>query len=220
MEQMVSGVGVLDKSMMVLHAVAAAEQPCTLGALAATTNLPKATTHRLAQALEVHGLLRRDPSGRYLLGLRLVDLGRAANDDWPVIDVARPALESLRSVTGESVQLYVRDGGDRICVISLESSHELRTIVAEGVRLPLGVGSAGRILADDERDGQQARWVASVEERAPGVASVSAAVTVDGALVAAVGISGPVARFGTDPGTRFGAAVARCATAIEVALRR
>ena len=217
---MVSGVGVLDKSMMVLQAVAAAEQPCTLGALAATTNLPKATTHRLAQALEVHGLLRRDPSGRYLLGLRLVDLGRAANDDWPVIDVARPALESLRSVTGESVQLYVRDGGDRICVISLESSHELRTIVAEGVRLPLGVGSAGRILADDERDGQQARWVASVEERAPGVASVSAAVTVDGALVAAVGISGPVARFGTDPGTRFGAAVARCATAIEVALRR
>lgn len=207
--------GVLDKSMAVLHVVATADGPCSLTDLVEATSLPKATAHRLAAALEVHGLVRRDGDGRYLLGDRLIGLGRAAAVAWPIADAAGPALEALRERTGESVQLYRRDGVHRVCVVSLESPHELRTIVDQGARLPLGVGSAGRILAGEApEDG----WVASVGERAPGVASVSAPVVVGGQLVAAVGISGPVDRLGDQPGARFGAAVAQAASAITAAV--
>ena len=215
MEQTLSGVGVLDKSVRVLDAVAESAGPRTLGELVEATGLPKATAHRLASALEVHGLLRRDRDGRYLLGVRLIGLGRAAAEDWPLAEAARPALEELRTVTGESVQLYRRDGEHRVCVVSLESPHELRTIVPQGSRLPLGLGSAGRILAGED-DGRA--WTASVGERAPGVSSVSAPVRVDGRLVAAVGISGPVGRLGEHPGDRHGAAVA-AAAAIGAAAR-
>src|SRR6185369_12184802 len=105
--------------------------------------------HRLAAALEAHGLLRRDLDGRYLLGVRLIGLGLAGADDWPLAQAAGPALGALRDATGESVQLYRRDGDHRVCVVSLESPHELRTIVPQGARLPLGQGSAGRILAGE-----------------------------------------------------------------------
>jgi DNA-binding IclR family transcriptional regulator len=216
MEQTLSGVGVLDKSVRVLDAVAESPGPCTLGELVDATGLPKATAHRLAAALEVHGLLRRDRDGRYLLGVRLIGLGRAAADDWPLAEVARPALEALRDATGESVQLYRRDGDHRVCVVSLESPHELRTIVPQGSRLPLGLGSAGRILSGE---GAGEAWTASVGERAPGVASVSAPVVVDGLLVAAVGISGPVERLGDQPGAAHGAAVVDAADAIAAAAR-
>ena len=217
MEQTLSGVGVLDKSVRVLDAVAESGGPATLGELVEATGLPKATAHRLASALEQHGLLRRDRDGRYLLGVRLIGLGRAAAEDWPLAEAARPALEELRAATGESVQLYRRDGEHRVCVVSLESPHELRTIVAQGSRLPLGLGSAGRILAGEEADRP---WTASVGERAPGVSSVSAPVLVDGRLVAAVGISGPVARLGDQPGERHGRAVAAAALAIGAAAAR
>ncbi|MCU1356647.1 MAG: putative IclR family transcriptional regulator [Acidimicrobiales bacterium] len=211
MEHTVSGVGVLDKSVAVLGAVAAADGPCSLADLVARTGMAKATTHRLAAALEAHGLLRRDGDGRYRLGLRLVALGRSASDDWPLAVAARPALEALRDATHESAQLYVRDGDARVCIASLDSGQELRTIVAEGSRLPLGVGSAGRILTGERpADG----WTASRGERAPGVGSVSAPVVVDGELVAAVGISGPLDRLGDDAGGRHGRAVARAAAAI------
>ncbi|HRW36842.1 MAG: IclR family transcriptional regulator [Acidimicrobiales bacterium] len=215
MERNLRTVGVLDKSMALLDAVASSSGPCRLGDLVAATGIAKPTAHRLAGALEAHGLLGRDDDGAYRLGLRLVGLGHAAAEDWPLGAVARPVLEELRSATGESVQLYVREGDQRTCVVSLESPHELRTIVAEGVRLPLGVGSAGRIL-----DGSAPldRWVASVEERAPGVASVSAAVVADGEPVAVVGISGPVGRLGADPGTRFGPAVEAAAAAVAAAM--
>jgi DNA-binding IclR family transcriptional regulator len=206
---------VLDKSLAVLEAVHAAPGPCTLGDLVAATGLAKATAHRLAGALEDHDLLRRDADGRYRLGLRLVALGRAAAADWPLADAARPALEALRDATGESAQLYVRDGDQRICLVSLDSPHELRTIVAEGARLPLGVGSAGRLL-DGQAPGPHG-WLASAGERAPGVGSVSAPVVVDGAVVAAVGISGPLERLGPEPGPRVGEAVAAAARAVAAA---
>jgi DNA-binding IclR family transcriptional regulator len=217
MGQSVRSVGVLDKSVLVLEAVAASGGGASLAELVAATAISRATLHRLAVALEGHGLLRRTDDGRFALGLRLVGLGHAAAEGWPLAEVARPALAALRDETGESVQLYVREGGHRVCVASLESPHELRTIVAEGAILPLAVGSAGRLLGGEAvRSG----WTASVEERAPGVGSVSAPVLDDrsGAVVAAVGISGPIGRLGTDPGARYGVAVAAAAADIAAAL--
>jgi len=218
MEHTISGVGVLDKSMALLEVVAASDEPCTLGDLIRGTGFAKATTHRLAAALDRHGLLRRDADGRYLLGVRLIGLGRAAADRWSVAEAARPALEALRARTGESVQLYRRDGDHRVCVVSLESAHELRTIVPQGARLALGVGSAGRILAAPPGDVAGRTWVESVGERAPGVASVSAPVVIDGTVVAAVGISGPLDRLGPRPGSVHGRAVVAAAAAIGAAL--
>lgn len=215
---MVSGVGVVDKSVAILGALAEVDGPCSLAELVDRTGISRATAHRLAVALEVHGLVRRDEAGGFALGGRLVELGRAAAGRWPWADRARPVVAALRDATGESAQLYVRDGDHRICLLSLESSAELRTIVAEGARLPLGAGSAGRLLAGEAAP---EGWLASVGERAPGVASVSALVPgLAAGEAAAVGISGPIDRLGQDPGVRFGPAVVATASAIAAALAR
>lgn len=207
----VSGVGVLDKAVDVLDALE--RQPCSLAELVDVTGLPRATAHRLATALEDHGLVRRDGDGRFTLGPRLLALGRAASESWPLAAAARPALVELRDDTAESVQLFVRDGDERVCIAALQSSHGLRTIVPLGARLPLGVGSAGRILAEAA---SHAPWTESVEEREAGVASVSAAVRdASGLVVAAVSVSGPVERTSREPGRRYGDAVAAAARAVE-----
>ncbi len=207
----VTGVGVLDKAVKVLRAVA--EQPRSLGGLQTSTGLPRATAHRLAVALETHGMLRRDDDGRFDLGPELASLGRTATERFPLAGLALPALEALRAATDESVQLFVREGSHRRCVVSLQSPHALRWIVPEGVLFPLDVGSAGRVLSGET---SEPGWIASVEEREPGVASVSAPVVDgEGSLVAAVSVSGPIDRLTREPGVRFGAPV--LAAAGEVA---
>ncbi|MEQ1787241.1 MAG: IclR family transcriptional regulator [Acidimicrobiales bacterium] len=209
----VSGVGVLDKAMAVLAAVEG--RPRSLAELVTATGLSRPTAHRLAVALEAHGLVRRDDDGRFCLGLRLIGLGHEAAEAVPVWAAARPALVWLHEHTGESVQLFVRDGDARVCVESIESSRELRTIVPVGARLPLAVGSAGRVLTGDGRP-----WVASVEEREEGVASVSAPVhDAGGRVVAAVSVSGPLQRLSRRPGQKYGAAVAEAAGRAEQATR-
>jgi DNA-binding IclR family transcriptional regulator len=209
----ISGVGVVDKAVGVLAALE--RGPQSLAELVASTGLTRATAHRLAVALEAHGLVRRDEDGRFTLGLRLIGLGHAAAEAVPGWLDARPALAWLQEQTGESVQLFVRDGDVRVCVESLEAPHELRTIVPVGARLPLDRGSGGRVL----RDGADAGWTESVEERQSGVASVSAAV-VDrsGRVVAAVSVSGPIDRTTRAPGRRYGAAVAEAARRISRSL--
>jgi len=222
----VSGVGVLDKAIAVLQAIWQ-RGPLALADLQAAVGMPRATTHRLAVALEQHGLLRRNPDGRFNLGLALVGLGGAARERLPVALAARPVMEELRDRTGESVQLFVLEGSGRRCVVSLESTHGLRWIVPEGALLPLDRGSAGRVLsaavAEQRRSKRAAsnandsatRWVESVEEREKGVASVSAPV-LDGSgnVVAALSVSGPVERLTRSPGVRFGTTVVDAAAAI------
>jgi len=196
----VTGVGVLDKAVHVLRAVA--ERPLSLAALQSETGLPRATAHRLAVALELHGLLRRADDGRFDLGPELASLGRVAIARFPLAEIARPVVEQLRDQTGESTQLFVREGSARRCVLSLQSPHALRWIVPEGVLFPLDVGSAGRVLSGAA---PLAGWVQSVEEREPGVASVSAPVVGStGDLVAAISVSGPVERMSRQPGRVFG----------------
>lgn len=213
----VSGVGVLDKAVALLHAL---EERGALGLadLLAAVGLPRATTHRLAVALEHHGLVRRDNEGRFELGLGLVGLGRAAAERLPVATAALPAMEALRDRTGESVQLYVLEGSGRRCVVSLQSTHGLRWIVPEGALLPLERGSAGRVLTAPPGR-RNPGWVESVEEREKGVASVSAPVYGgSGAVIAALSVSGPVERLTRSPGRLLGKVVVAAAADIAVRL--
>lgn len=207
----VSGVGVIDKGIVILRALA--RSPHDLADLQEATGLPRATAHRLAVALEQHGLVRRDAQGRFCLGFELIRLGRAAEEQFPLAELARPALTALRDATGESVQLYVADADGRRCVVSLESTHGLRWIVPQGALLPLDRGSAGRVLQGQD-------LAESVEEREPGVASVSAAVRdVSRRIIGAVSVSGPVERLTKEPGKRFGRQVAAAAAAVSAAVR-
>jgi DNA-binding IclR family transcriptional regulator len=211
----VSNVGVLDKAVAVLRALE--RGPAALAELQQATGLPRATAHRLATALERHGLVRRDQDGRFCLGLALIGLGHAAAESFPLAELARPVLIALRDAVGESVQLFVQEGDARRCVVSLQSAHGLRWIVPEGALLPLHVGSAGRVLSGEL--GPHG-WVESVEEREPGVASVSAPVRdATGHLRAAVSVSGPVERLTRSPGERHGAAVVAAAAEVGARLR-
>src|SRR5688572_15998628 len=121
----VSGVGVIDKTVAILDVLELA--PCGLDELAALTGLNRATTHRLAVALEKHAFVARDHDGKFALGPRM--------RGTTLEQVARPVLEELRDRTGESTQLYVPRRGKRVCVVSIESPHGLRTIVPVGAVL-------------------------------------------------------------------------------------
>lgn len=214
MEHIVSGVGVVDKSLGLIAVIA--DAPRSLAELVERTGMSRATVHRLAVSLEAHGMLRRTADGRFALGLHLVALGRAATEQFPLAEAAAPALAELRDGTGESVQLYVRDGERRVCIAALESPHGLRTIVPVGAALPMDRGSAGRALSGET---SRAGWSATSGEREPGVASVSAPVHGrDGDVAAAVSVSGPIDRLGRNPGRRHGDAVVAAARAIESTL--
>jgi len=229
-----SGIGVLDKAVQVLHATAAS--PSGLADLCAATGLPRATAHRLAVGLEVHGLLARDSNGRWRPGPMLAVLASGAPD--LLVAAGADVLPRLRDRTGESVQIYRPDGLSRICVAVAEPMSGLRDTVPLGSRLPMTAGSGAKVLtawADPataraillessftERVLVEVRrrgWAHSVAEREAGVASVSAPVRdPQGRVVAAVSVSGPMERIGRRPGERWAADLIEASEALTARL--
>ena len=225
-----SGVGVLDKAVGILSFLAT-EGPASLAVVVEGTGLARPTAHRLLSALEMHHLVARH-EGRYALGMRLLGWGNEVAGAG-LIRAARPALTALRDATGESTQLYAREGDVRVCVATVERATGLKTTVPVGAVLPLVRGSAGKVLLawaeDRERfpagpepsvlEGVRRRgWAESVAEREEGVASVSAPIFRDGRVVAAIGASGPIARLGESPGERLSERVLEAAREVEAAL--
>ena len=212
MDTILSGVGVLDKAMAIISALEV--EPCSLAELVTATGLTRATTHRLASGLEVHGLARRLDDGRFALGLRCIGLGHQVVQRLPLVELAPAVLGALRDETGESTQLYVREGDERVCVAAVESTYGLRTIVGVGARLTMRSGSAARALVGD--CGSRG-FAESVGEREPGVASVSSPVVDRAGIVrAAMSVSGPIERLGSVG--RNGPATVRAAQQLEIAL--
>ena len=227
-------VAVLDKAVAILRAVAA--EPSTLAELVERTGLPRATAHRLAVALEGHRLVRRTPVGAWAPGPALAELGRGVAD---LAELAGRHLVTLRDVSGESAQFYVRDGASRVCVAAAERAHGLRDTVPVGARLPMTAGSAAHALlafapADEVTpllpsasftartllDVRRRGWAHSIAEREPGVASLSAPVRdAAGGVLGAVSISGPVERLGRRPAPEVVGAVLDAAGAISRAAR-
>ena len=179
-----SGVGVLDKTVKILDALESG--PATLGQLVSSTGLARPTAHRLAIALERH---------------RFVLLDR----------------------TGESAQIYRRQGDMRVCIAAVERASGLRDSIPVGAMLSMEAGSAAQILLaweDSERLHQGLRhakftaakltavrkrgWAESVNERDEGVCSISAPIrNASGQVIAAISISGPDGRMGSNPGRRY-----------------
>src|SRR6201996_9344308 len=225
-----SGIGVLDKAVGVLDTIA--ESPCGLAELCDRTGLPRATAHRLAAGLEVHRLLARDGDGRWRLGPVVSELAARVNDT--LLSASAAVLPRLREITGESVQLYRREGTSRICIAAVEPPAGLRDTVLVGARLPMTAGSGAKVLLAFSDDATRAAvlpdakfsdralaevrrrgWAQSAAEREPGVASVSAPVRdARGAVIAAISVSGPIDRIGRRPGARWAADLLAAADAL------
>lgn len=215
----------LDKAVLVLRQ--AALSPVNLGELIQLTGLPRATAHRIAVALEGHGLLRRNDVGAWSPGPLLGQLASGAPPD--LVTKAGPILEQLCRETGESAQLFAREDDVRVCIATAERASGLRDTVPLGARLPMTAGSAAHVLLAWSTDGTAAdaavlehasfpaKTLAEVRrrgfahssaEREAGVASISAPVRdTDRSVIAAVSMSGPLERLGRRPQPRLVAAV-------------
>lgn len=224
-----SGTQSVDRAALLLSTVVRADEPLAFTDLAEECGLPRSTTSRLLTALERTDLLGRDGAGNYVPG-RLFALHAERNDPWAtrweaVAVLARPIMERVGELTGETVNLGAPRGGRVLHVAQVDSRFILGTrdwtqvevppyasslgkvLFAHGVLpMPTGplvsltehtAGSVTQLLAHLRAVREQG-WSATVDELEPGLTGVAVAVRAggpDAPVCCALGVSGPTQRL-------------------------
>lgn len=145
-------VGVLVRAMAILNYVAATGES-SLGEIAKAVGLSKPTSHRILGTLQGGDFIEQTARGRYRIGVAAFRIGSAVAHRLEVREAARPAMESLREDTEESVALFIRQDREALCVERLEGRYSARTAVKVGGTLDLHTGAGPRVLLASLDDG-------------------------------------------------------------------
>jgi IclR family acetate operon transcriptional repressor len=191
--------------------------------LARRTGVNASTVSRLLVTLCDGGLVAHVPdSGRYRLGLRLVEYGNAALAALDVRGLARPHLHALVAETGETATLSVPGERDAVTVDFVQSPRSVQSVARIGRPSVGHATAAGKamlafsgvmpsgtferftertivdpaLLARELERVRERGWADAVEEREPGLVAIAAPVRGPGGeLVAILGVQGPSERF-------------------------
>ena len=143
---------VIDRMALLIDALVASSDPASLKALAQATHLHPSTAHRILGVMVNIGFADRIEPGTYRLGMRFLELGNAVRARISVREVALPSMRELAQLTGETVNLSIRQGDEIIYVErTAENRSMMRVVQVVGARAALHITAAGKLfLAQDE----------------------------------------------------------------------
>lgn len=140
-------VQVLDRAFGILTALATNDVPMGPADIGDRLKLNKSTVHRLLAVLERSRFVERDlDTGRYRLGLKLVELGSIALSRFDLHRLAKPYIERLVAETGETAHLGILRQAEVISLVNAEGHHNVRTPSTVGRRSPVHCTSQGKVL--------------------------------------------------------------------------
>jgi DNA-binding IclR family transcriptional regulator len=160
---------VISKVLRILELLDHSPYGLQLKEIAAKTGINKSTAHRFLRHLEAESYLFRDAAGTYMSGAKLARLGTGVSFQTTLCRICRATLESLRTATGETVNLAVLDGTEIVYLDVLESQQMFRLVSPIGMRRPAHCTSLGRAIIANLGDELQKEEILSSIQTVPSV---------------------------------------------------
>lgn len=137
----------VERALTLLEVLAESRRGYTLSELVRLLRLPKSTTHCLLLTLERRGYLHRnEQTGRYMFGLKVLDLANMALSRIELRERAAPHLHALMQETGLTVHMAVLDRGEAVLVEKVEPPGLLRLATWIGKRMDMHCTGVGKAL--------------------------------------------------------------------------
>lgn len=141
-----SGDSMLDRLVRILDSFDAHNPTLTVSALARRADVPKASTYRLVENLEAHGLLARDTDGQIRLGLRLWELANRSASTLSLRQAALPFMEDINQLVEQNTQLAVLHEDEVLVIERLSRPGSVVNQAHVAGRMPVHLTSMGMAL--------------------------------------------------------------------------
>jgi DNA-binding IclR family transcriptional regulator len=146
-----TSIQVIERMMMLLDTLAKHHEPVALKDLARETQLHPSTAHRILNDLVACRLVDRTEQGLYRLGMRLLELGNQVKARINVRESALALMQKLHRLTGQTVNLSVRQGDEIVYVDRAYSERSgMQVVRAIGGHAPLHLTSTGKLFLATE----------------------------------------------------------------------
>lgn len=139
----------LTRALGLLSTLAKTPHGLPLKDIAAQTQLPPSTAHRLLTTLAGSGFVQGQ-GPNWTVGLQAFCVGQAFLADRDLIDIARQPMAQLMEETQETVKLGLLSGTHAVVLSQAESSQSMRAFAQPGEFLPLYCTSLGKALLGAE----------------------------------------------------------------------
>jgi len=140
----------LARGLQVLGCFSRTERELTGAELSRRLQVPRASVFRLLHTLEQMGFVERVPdSPAYKLSIGVLRLGFEYLASMELTEHGRPIVEELRTLSGFSAHLVVRDGRDVVFVLKAAGPNAVFHSIQVGARVPAHATVLGRQLLSD-----------------------------------------------------------------------
>jgi len=142
----------LERGLKILAEFSPREPVLGAPELSKRLKIPRTTVFRLLQTLESLGFLERaDKDRNYRLGVAVLRLGFEYLSSLELTDLGLPIIETLRTSTGLTSHILIRDGRDVVFVAKAQSQEPIFSSVKVnvGTRLPAHATTHGHVLMGD-----------------------------------------------------------------------
>ena len=137
----------VERILAIFESFSVESSSLTLQEISDRIELAKSTTFRIVQSLEKKGYLVRLEDQKYCLSFRFTRLAGFVRSTLGIREIARPVMAQLAESTQETISLHTVSGRNRVCIDAIAvAASPLRSVVQPGEQLPLGTGSASRVL--------------------------------------------------------------------------
>jgi IclR family transcriptional regulator, pca regulon regulatory protein len=141
----------LERGLAILAAFTPDRPSLGVSELARGLGLTRSTAHRYIATLATLGyLLQDEPTRKYRLGPRVLDLGFSMLGSLELREIAAPHLRRLTDITGHTSNLAIRDDTDVILIDRVRGRpgpyHHLEFTLHVGSRIPAYCSATGKAL--------------------------------------------------------------------------
>lgn len=141
------GVQSITRALAILEVLATRDDGLTLTELARDVALPPSSAHRILTTLQRRRFVRFDPATMsWLVGVQAFAVGNAFARSRDLVSLALPHMRRLMTDTGETVNFFMLDGDEAICMAQIQSQQMVRAISRPGSGMGMHRSAAGKVM--------------------------------------------------------------------------
>lgn len=137
----------VERALAILKYIGKSENKAGLTNISTGVGLSHSTTHNLLRTLKHSGfVIQPKPTGKYSLGLEILELARSIEQSFSLRTLARESLVELSDKYNETTHLSILSDGEVVYVDKVECSQSIRLMSYIGKHNPAHATGVGKVL--------------------------------------------------------------------------